>query len=106
MFRVIESDPALIASYEMATRDEWYGDLVLAQFMRQRGVQLKIVWPMLNGEKPITLPYRPTGKVQDRHWCQPIITMHHVTPEERNAIWHFEQQRDRGRVGTAVTLII
>ena len=44
-------------------------------------------WPTINGEKPSTLPFGPS------HWCQPIVTMHHMNSEEINTFWHFERRR-------------
>lgn len=41
----------------------------------------------MNGEKPATLPFGPS------HWCQPIVTMHHMNSEEINTFWHFERRR-------------
>ena len=51
------------------------------------GIKLTKAWPMFNGEKPLTLPY---GK---NHWCQPIITMHHMTAQEVSQVWTYEQYR-------------
>ena len=44
-------------------------------------------WPTINGEKPHTLQYG------SRQWCQPIVTMHHLSAEEVASIWTFEQER-------------
>lgn len=32
------------------------------------------------------------------HWCEPLVTMHYVTPPEMSEIWRFEQQRNSTRV--------
>ncbi|RDA87906.1 hypothetical protein CP532_1723 [Ophiocordyceps camponoti-leonardi (nom. inval.)] len=50
----------------------------------ETGVGVEQSWPTINGEKPYTLPYGT------RAWCQPIVTMHHVDPEEVAEIWSLE----------------
>lgn len=45
-------------------------------------------WPTINGEKPHTLPY------EEKEWCQPIVTMHHVGAEEVSDLYAFEQERN------------
>ena len=44
-------------------------------------------WPTINGEKPSTFSFG------DRHWCQPVGTMHHMTSEEVSEFWEFERKR-------------
>lgn len=64
------------------------GDSVLANTIRQEldlGVQN--MYPQINGEKPSTLGFGPS------QWCQPVVTMHHLHPRERTAIFDFEQAR-------------
>lgn len=36
------------------------------------------------------MPYGPT------HWCQPIVTMHHMNSEEISTFWDWEQRRGPG----------
>jgi hypothetical protein len=66
---------------------ECCGDYILELVFDRLGIKLGKHWPMFNGEKPITMPFGPT------HWCQPIITMHHVTSEEVSSMWRFEWDR-------------
>ncbi|KAL2755361.1 glycosyltransferase family 31 protein [Sodiomyces alcalophilus JCM 7366] len=47
----------------------------------------ELQWPTINGEKPFTLPF------QAKHWCQPIVTMHHMNSEEISSFWEYEWQR-------------
>ncbi|OAA46308.1 hypothetical protein NOR_03061 [Metarhizium rileyi] len=44
-------------------------------------------WPVINGEKPQTIPYAAN------EWCQPIVTMHHVGAEEISDLYAFEKKR-------------
>lgn len=76
------------------------GDAMLAEALRDSGILLTKAWPMTNGEKPISLPFKGPD-----HWCQPIITMHHVNQIEVSDIWAYEQER-RASNGTKVPLIL
>lgn len=62
------------------------GDQVLAQVLKDRGIKLRGYWPMFNGEKPATVPYG------QKHWCHPVLTLHHIVNEELNALWQWEQR--------------
>lgn len=44
-------------------------------------------WPVINGEKPHTIPYA------EDEWCQPIVTMHHVVAEDISDLYAFEKER-------------
>ncbi|CAI6097048.1 unnamed protein product [Clonostachys chloroleuca] len=48
----------------------------------------RIACCVVNGEKPSMMSY---GKAQ---WCQPIVTMHHVSSEEVTGLHEFEIERD------------
>ncbi|KAI9800986.1 MAG: hypothetical protein M1825_003520 [Sarcosagium campestre] len=67
-------------------KDECCGDFVLARALDDSGIPLTRHWPMINNEKPHGMPYGD-------NWCQPLITMHHLTPEDVSKIWRFEQAR-------------
>jgi hypothetical protein len=58
-------------------------------------------WPMIQTEKPNTIPFGPGPDNGVRHWCQPLITMHGVGPDDVNRIWQFEQQREDHTVNSA-----
>lgn len=67
--------------------EECCGDFVAGLALAQAGVELHNIWPMINGEYPDTLPFGPG------HWCQSIITMHHIPPAEVSNVWRYEQER-------------
>ena len=92
MSRFVEGDPGVAARYDEGTRHEGLGDFVLMKALHDKGIKFSKRWPMLQGEKPATIPFGtgPGGKGQ---WCQPVVTMHHVTPDEMSTIWRFEEQR-------------
>ena len=74
------------------------GDQELARILFEKNVNATNVRPMINGDRPRSLPFGPA------QWCQPLITLHHVSPEEINDMWQFEQQRDRPNVSRPVSL--
>lgn len=65
------------------------GDVALAKALKEQGVKLTQAHPFLNGYRPSTFTYGP-----NYHWCQPVITMHHLVPHEISSVWRFERQRE------------
>jgi hypothetical protein len=65
------------------------GDVALAKSLKEQGVKLTQAHPLLNGDKPSTFSYGPND-----HWCQPVITMHGLVPQEISMVWRFERQRE------------
>lgn len=63
------------------------GDEVLANVLKESGVSLKGYWPMFNGEKPITARF---GWEQ---WCEAILTLHHLQPEDFAGLERWESSR-------------
>lgn len=93
MSKFVEGDPGVAARYDEAMKSEQFGDYMLMKALRDKGVDFSKRWPMLQAEKPVTIPFGPGPDNGVRHWCQPIVTMHHITPDEASSIWRFEQRR-------------
>lgn len=87
MKKMVEEIPNLAAKYTERAGHECCGDLVLSMAIMEAGTKVMQAHPMFNGEKPNTFPYGPG------HWCEPILSMHHVNSEEISMIWQFEQTR-------------
>ncbi|KAI9367920.1 hypothetical protein BJX61DRAFT_261585 [Aspergillus egyptiacus] len=86
--RFIGSEPGLANKYDDVFTSNCCGDSVLANTIyAELDLRVKNMWPQINGEKPSTIPFGPS------HWCQPVVTMHHLHPRERTAIFDFEQAR-------------
>jgi hypothetical protein len=84
----VDGKPGLASQYDDVFPNYCCGDAVLAQILKHElDIEVQNYWPQLNGEKPSTMAF---GSVL---WCQPVITMHHITPRERSAIFEFEQSR-------------
>lgn len=88
MHDFIGRNPEMVEEFDATVKDSCCGDAHLAKFLEEKGnIRVTGVWPMINGEKPNTLPFGP------QHWCHPVMTMHHMTPEEVSTFWQYEQQR-------------
>ena len=85
---LVEKHSDLTSQYTQKGTEECCGDLLVALALNDHeGVKIRQTWPMINGEKPTTLPYG------QKHWCEPILTMHHMNAEEISTMWQFEQTR-------------
>ncbi|KAH8671204.1 hypothetical protein BX600DRAFT_434328 [Xylariales sp. PMI_506] len=88
--RLVENHPGLTHQYTLKGPNECCGDLLLGQaIFEYEDVKIRQTWPMINGEKPSTLPFGPG------HWCEPLLTMHHMNAEEISNVWQFEQTRKK-----------
>jgi hypothetical protein len=92
MYDLAVTNNGTAASWDRPIHDHCCGDYVTALALKKSGILLKGSWPTINGEKPATLPFGPT------HWCQPVVTMHHVQPNEMNHIANYELSRNNTRV--------
>jgi hypothetical protein len=84
-----EQPQGLAASWDERVKDMCCGDQALGTALKEKGVLVKGAHPFLNGDKPTTLTYGPHD-----HWCQPVVTMHHMLPKEISSLWRFERQRE------------
>ncbi|KAL1618329.1 hypothetical protein SLS54_007306 [Diplodia seriata] len=78
----LDADASL---YPRLTSATWAGDYVLAQAMALVGVPLTPAFPIMQGETPWSLDYTK------RHWCYPVVSWHHMTPEWVGRVWGFQQ---------------
>lgn len=81
--------PDLAHKYDMMATHECCGDYLMSLAVQETGKKVKQAHPMFNGEKPVTLPFG------NNHWCEPLLTMHHMDPEEVSDAWHFEKTRHK-----------
>jgi hypothetical protein len=85
----VGKNPGIASRFDDVLPSECCGDYVLGRTLKQElNVGIRNFWPQVNGEKPATLEFG------SKQWCQPVVTMHHVMPRERSAIFDFEQARD------------
>ncbi|KAK7981279.1 serine/threonine-protein kinase RIO1 [Apiospora arundinis] len=79
-------DESIANKWDNLIHESCCGDYMFAKaFKEATDVTVKNVWPTINGEKPHTLPFGPS------HWCQPVVTMHHMNAEEVSSFWEYER---------------
>jgi hypothetical protein len=77
-----------------------YGDLILAHAMKDHGIPTTNAIPIINGETPWTVPFARG------HWCQPVVTVHHISPAEAERLAEFEKNRAHREVCTVVEFLM
>jgi hypothetical protein len=87
------------AKWDYKMHENCCGDWVLAQVLHEYGMEVMNSWPTISGETPDTIPFASD------HWCQPLVTMHHITPAEAERLGKFEERRKNKSVGAAKTLL-
>lgn len=88
------------ARWDSKISDNCCGDYVLSRIMHDYGIEVQNSSPTIDGETPYTIPFA------DYQWCQPVMTLHHITPEEAEQLGKFEEGRQNKKVrGTLKNLI-
>lgn len=62
-------------------------DEVLAQVLNEVGIKIEGYWPKFNGEKASSLTF------DHKHWCEAIVTLHHLGEEDFDLMHEFESIR-------------
>ncbi|KAK0111532.1 hypothetical protein ONS95_001886 [Cadophora gregata] len=75
------------AKWDSKMHEECCGDWVLAQVLKEYKMDLKNSWPTINGETQSTIPFA------EDHWCQPLVTLHHISSPEAEQLGSFEAKR-------------
>lgn len=88
------------AKWDYSMHENCCGDWVLAQALKEYGIDVKNAWPVINGETASTIPFA------EDHWCQPLVTMHHLTPLDFEQLGRFELQRPNKAVCDAMPVSI
>lgn len=79
-------------TYHNLTGNHWAGDCVLGITLREAGVPLTWSWPMFQGGNPSDQMQFETKKGDKKVlWCSPVLSYHHLTPEQVADLWRFEQ---------------
>ncbi|TIA27744.1 hypothetical protein D6C78_11022 [Aureobasidium pullulans] len=79
----------LVRRWDFRVPDLWFGDFIVAKVLADElGLFISDASPMLSGDSVTSIPWT-------RVWCQKMITLHHIRPDQMQALWSFEQRRDR-----------
>ncbi|RDA86764.1 hypothetical protein CP532_1959 [Ophiocordyceps camponoti-leonardi (nom. inval.)] len=82
-------DGSLAARFDAAAPDTCCGDVLLGMALAEMGARVSHAYPMFTGDPPATLPFGPGL------WCEPVLTLHHMSPQQVGSAWQFEQTRLR-----------
>lgn len=93
MSKVLDDDPDITTRYDEIAQREYYGDYILMKALKEKDIELSLYKPLLQGEPPSTIRFGPGRYLGERYWCQPLMSFHHVTPIDVDAVWQYEQQR-------------
>jgi hypothetical protein len=81
----IGQNPGVANEYDEGMHKECCGDYMFSRALKEKtGFGIEQMWPHLNNERVVTLPFG------ERHWCQPLMTLHHMNSEEISQFWEFE----------------
>jgi hypothetical protein len=101
MRTVVEDHNGTAARWDPEVHNNCCGDFVLAMALKEYGIgPVMNSWPTINGESQNTIPFG------DEHWCQPIVTLHHMTVDEMEELGKFEDRRPIKSVRQAQHLLI
>ncbi|KAE8150670.1 hypothetical protein BDV25DRAFT_153953 [Aspergillus avenaceus] len=89
-----------VAELDEFTASQWAGDCVLGKVLSDAGVGLFYSQPMIQGATPWAYNYFDHDK---QYWCTPVITYHHMTPEDVRDTWAFER---RWRIETRKPILL
>ncbi|KAF2103943.1 hypothetical protein NA57DRAFT_50799 [Rhizodiscina lignyota] len=78
------------ASWDPKVHDNCCGDSILGQALNAYGINVTNAWPIFDGFTPATVPFGAD------HWCQPLVTLHHMSPFEMEEMHSFEERRLNG----------
>ncbi|KAK0119311.1 hypothetical protein ONS95_008155 [Cadophora gregata] len=91
MYNLAVRDAGLAAGYDSIIHNKCCGDLVLGMALRESGTLLQDAWPAMSGEAPWTMPF---GLGTPEYWCQPALTLHHLSPDGMAEFTAFEDKRE------------
>jgi len=94
----VAGDYEVAVKWDETMKKQQYGDQGLTRALLEKKVELTNKWPSIQGESPPTLPFGPGPGSNGEYWCQPLITMHHVTPDDVARVWEIEVQRPNQKV--------
>jgi hypothetical protein len=88
MARYNTTNTTLADHWDLWARNECCGDYLLGKALADSDeMWVKDVNPTISGHNPPTVPF------YWERWCQPLATLHHISPAEAELLGKFERQR-------------
>lgn len=75
---------------ELMTASEWAGDCALARALEDVRIPLTWAWPMMMTSRPWEIDHFSEGYGR-QPWCYPVISYHHMSPDDIEEMWQFDQ---------------
>lgn len=76
---------------ETLVAEQWAGDCALGKVLFDIGVELHWAWPTLQGDKPWELDYFASTDDNNRAWCYPLVSYHHMQPDDIRDVWEIDR---------------
>ena len=89
---IVVDNSSTVPSWDASAREHCCGDELVARALKENGIEMHNSWPIINGDKPWTIPFSLD------YWCNPIVTMHHLTVKDMETVYEFEQRRKKPTV--------
>jgi len=86
---IVVDNTSTVPSWDADARAHCCGDELVARALKENGVEMHNSWPIINGDYPATIPFG------SQYWCEPIVTMHHLSVEDMEMVHEFEKRRKR-----------
>jgi hypothetical protein len=87
MRAIVVDNSSTVPSWDAQAQKHCCGDELVARALIENGIEMHNSWPIINGENPATVPFG------SQYWCEPIVTLHHMTVEDMLMVAKFEAQR-------------
>jgi hypothetical protein len=92
MSRTVGRDVGFAGKYEAEASRIPYGDVILGKALLDYGIELVDARPMLQRDPPQMVAF------DESNWCSPVVTLHHMSPSDINAVWALEKSKGVKRV--------
>ena len=95
LLTVLQTILADYDKFEDVVAHDCCGDSALAKVMAAARIPLTKSWPFLKEESLWALDY------QEKNYCQPLVSMHRMEPDDVRRVWTFEQEMLQKRTPAA-----
>jgi hypothetical protein len=84
---IVVDNSSTVPSWDAQAKDHCCGDELVARALKENGIEMHNSNPIINGDNPFTIPFSTS------FWCEPIVTMHHLSVEDMEVVAQFEARR-------------